>query len=127
MAIEVPGFVNGVMVAAVDLSAVANQYKCVKVTASFAVNLCTVSGEKILGILQNKPLSGKSCEIATLGISKAQAGAAIAAGALLMTNASGQVITAATTGSTIIGWALEAAGGASEIISIQLAPCQGVV
>lgn len=126
MATEQPGFNLGSEVAAADLSAAANQFKVVKMTST-GINLCTVSGEKVVGILQNKPASGKVADVMVCGKSKAVIGAAVAKGALLMTNASGQVITAATAGSTIIGWALEAGTNAGEIISIMLMPAAGVV
>lgn len=50
-------------------------------------------------------------------IAKVEAGAAIALGANISSNASGQAITA-TTGHNIMGKALEAASGANSVISI---------
>lgn len=47
-----------------------------------------------------------------------EAGAAIAAGAAIMSNATGKAITAATTGSNILGYAVEAAAADGEMIQI---------
>lgn len=124
MATEQMGFNIGTEVAAADLSA--KQFFAMKYTSS-GVNIATAAGEPILGILQNKPVSGAVADVCTLGVCKAVAGAAITKGAKLMTDANGRVITAATTGSTIIGWALEAAGASGDIITIALNPATGVV
>lgn len=113
----------GYLTASADYSPVANQFKAVKThTVAGQVVLCTVLGEGILGILQNKPTLNQSADVTVLGSTKAQAGAALAAGDKLMTNASGQVITAATVGSRIIGQASEAASAAGQIITIALVP-----
>lgn len=47
-----------------------------------------------------------------------EAGAAITAGAAVMSDASGRAITAATAGSNILGYAVEAAGAAGELIQV---------
>lgn len=129
MAVEVPGFVLGILNANADLSA--KQYHCMKLANNSGVAevaVCTAAGEKIIGILQDKPSAqGAVATLVTQGVTKASAGAAITAGALVMTDANGQVITAATAGSTIIGWALESAGGANELVTIMLQPAYGVV
>lgn len=125
MATQTPGFRVGTVDAGADLTA--KQFHCVKLNGSGKFVSGSASGEKIVGILQNKPDSGEVADVMINGVSKAVAGAAIAAGAQIMANASGRVITAATTGSTIIGWALDAASADGEIISIILAPAVGVV
>lgn len=103
--------------AGADLSA--KQYYCAKVSSGKAA-LCSVEGEDVFGVIQNKPVSGEAAELATYGKTKAVAGAAILIDANLMVNASGKVITA-TTGDTIIGKALEAAAADGNIITIMLA------
>lgn len=110
----------GHLVAAADLSA--NQYYAVKVNSSGQIALCSVLGEVPTGILQNKPTSGQAAEVRHGGTSKAVAGAAITAGASVMVNASGKVITLATTGSNAIGIALESAGADGDIIEILVKP-----
>lgn len=47
-----------------------------------------------------------------------EAGAAIALGAAVMSSANGRAITAVTTGSNILGYALEAAAAAGEFIQV---------
>lgn len=114
----------GTQVAAADLRAL--QFTCVKVDSAGKIAAAGTLGEKILGIVQNKPNTGEVAQVGILGVSKAVCGGTVAAGALLMTTTGGVVITAATTGSTIIGWALEA-GAITEIITIVLNPATGVV
>lgn len=114
MAYEIPGFMDGTEVAAADLST--SQFLCVKETSN-GINLCTVAGEEVYGVLQNKPAAGQAANVMQDGVSKCKAGAAVAKGALIMTNASGKVITAATAGSSIIGQAKEAAGADGDIIA----------
>lgn len=115
MATEQPGFKIGTLFAGADLRT--HQFKFVKLNASGQVILCSVAGEKTIGVLQNKPNTGEVADIMPLGQSKLHCGAAVAAGAQIMTDASGRAITAATTGSTIQGWAFEAGAAAAEIVS----------
>lgn len=119
MSFQVPGFKHGVCTAAADLSA--KQYCFVKVTGALQVNAASVLGEHVLGVLQNKPTSGQSAEVMVDGITKVVAGAAIAAGARVMTDTNGNAITlGAVSGQKALGWALEAAAGAGEIVAVQL-------
>lgn len=118
MSWDAPSFKTPALVAAADLSA--KQFLFVKVTAGLSVNVVAASTDAPVGVLQNKPTQGQTAEIISVGVTKVQAGAAIAAGAEVMANASGQAITAATTGNRINGIALEAAGGAGELIAVLL-------
>lgn len=108
----------GHLVAAADLSS--NQYYAVKVNSSGQIALCSSAGEFVVGILQNKPTSGQAADVRHSATTKAVAGAAITAGARVMTNASGKVITLATSGSIACGVALEAAGADGDIIEVAL-------
>ena len=121
MAFELDITTLGTQLAGADLSAQANQYKFVKMSGA-GVILAAVSGEKVLGILANKPASGDVAEVTVEAVAfPVLAGAAFAAGAFLMTDATGRAITAATTGSTIVGQALEAASAAGDIVTMRLA------
>lgn len=105
--------------AAADLST--KQYYAVKITAANAVNVATVQGERVSGIIDNKPASGEAARVITSGPAKASADAAISAGAWLTTQSDGQVMTAAA-GDFVIGQAKEAATAAGQIISIEVNP-----
>jgi len=118
MAVQTPGINIGICTAAADLSA--QQFRAMRVTGDFQVNVANAAGQAVIGILQNKPTSGQSADVMMAGVSKAIAGAAIAAGAEVMAGADGRIITAATAGSNVIGIALNAAGNANEIISVAL-------
>lgn len=108
---------NITLIAAADLSA--KQYYAVKVDSAGKGALAG-AGERAAGILQNVPESGKSGTVMVFGISKAVYGATVAAGAALMVNASGQLITA-TAGNFIVGTALEA-GAVNEVHNVLLQP-----
>lgn len=107
--------------AGADLSA--KQFYAVKLSAARAVNLMAASTDDCYGILQNKPTSGQAADVGIFGVSKAIAGAAISAGAKLMANSSGKVITfVGGSANTLVGWAIEAASADTQIITIRLAP-----
>lgn len=65
--------------------------------------------------------SGDKIPVTVLGTEVVEAGAAIAAGATVKSDASGRAITWATSGAKV-GVALEAAGGAGEFIEVLLIP-----
>lgn len=100
--------------ASADLSA--KQFYCVVFTSG---NIAVAAdGVQIDGILQDKPAAAaRPGSVAIGGKSKAVAGAAVAAGARLMTDSSGRVITATGTNITC-GKALSAAGAAGDIIDV---------
>ena len=93
------------LAAAADLTA--KQFYAIKIDTN-GLAAVAGAGEAGIGILQNNPGLGQSAAVQVDGISKARAGATIAAGAPLASNASGLLITA-TTGNYIIGFAKEAA------------------
>lgn len=93
------------LVAAADLSA--KQFLAIKVDSNGQAAVAA-AGDPAIGVLQNNPLAGSPATVQLDGITKAKAGAAIAAGAPLMVNASGQFITATST-NYIVGFAREAA------------------
>lgn len=118
MAYELSTTVLGTLLAGVDLSG--SQYKFVKMSGATVI-LAAVAGEKILGVTTMKPVSGDVAEVVVAAAAiPIQAGAAFAAGAFVMTDATGRAITAATVGSTIVGQALEAASAAGDIVTIRL-------
>lgn len=120
MATEQPVFMEGSCAAGVDLRT--HQYKAVKLTAASTVGLTTVAGEPFLGVLQDTPNTGEPANVMILGKTKAIGGAAVAAGVRVMTNNAGQIITAATTGSTCCGWSVEACAALGNKFTIILTP-----
>lgn len=125
MATESPLLHHSQCTAAANLSATAGldgpngsgQFLAVKVTAARQVNLASTGGEAIDGILQNDPASGYVADVGFMGISKAVAGAAFSAGALLMTDTSGRLITATSTNSAVAK-AIEAATAANQVVTV---------
>lgn len=105
------------IVASADLSAA--QFRFMTISATGAA-LNTGSGAICDGVLQNKPDAlGKAASVASRGVSKVEAGAVVAAGALVMSNTTGKAITA-TTGLTVLGRALEAAAADGDLIAVSL-------
>lgn len=108
------------LVSAADLSAVANQFKIVKITANRTVNLTSVAGELAVGVLANKPALGQPAEIYTGPVVKVVLGATLAAGAQYMAGADGRAVAATATnvalGQIVVG------GVANDIREATFAP-----
>lgn len=121
MSYEIPGFKLGTLKASVDLSA--DQYHFAAISGTGTVGLCG-AGATAIGVIQNKPVSGDAVELDCDGVTKVVAGAAITPGteARVMSDSTGRAITAATTGSKILGIALEAATAAGQLIAVKLVP-----
>lgn len=108
-----------------DLSAL--QFYAMDVNSSGNAVIPTGAGARVIGVLQNKPnAAGLPAGIAIDGITKAVAGAAIAAGALVTVAADGRFVTAATT-NFIVGRAMTAAGAANVIFELLLVPGSAAV
>lgn len=104
--------------AGADLSLL--QFRIVKLgTLAREVVVATALTDKILGVLQDKPaVVGRAATVRLIGISKVVAGAAVALHASVGADGSGRAITAGTAGNIAIGYALEAAGAAGDIITV---------
>lgn len=121
MATETPGF-SFSLEASADLSAA--QHHCVDVDSNGRVAVVTGSGDDVAAILQNDPDAlGVAAALMKTGISKVVAGAAIAAGVLVMSNASGRAITA-TSGQVVFGRTIDAVGADGEVVSVLLGETQ---
>ena len=95
-------------------------FKAVKLTAA-GIALCG-AGEAAVGILipeTESPKAGEDVNIQVKDIGLGMAGAAVAPGDLLASDADGKLIKAAS-GKFVIAQALEAAAEADRIISVQL-------
>lgn len=107
-------------VAGADLTT--HLFKCVKSNGTAnQVVVAAAAGDEILGVIQNAPNTGQPAAVCIAGSSFAIAGAAITTGALLTSDATGRVVTAAA-GNSLIGHALEAASAANQRILIAVAP-----
>jgi hypothetical protein len=107
-------------------------YEAMKYSALGAVDLATALTDKIIGFASESAVQNDNIGVLLPGqVVKAQAGAAITAGAYLMVTTAGQVVTATAksgTGNTTVSWyvgiALEAAAAANDIISILFFPTE---
>ena len=118
MAQQVPGFSNGICKANADLST--HQFKFMKVSGDFTVDLNTTNAGNCLGVLQDKPnAAGVPANVMVDGVTKVKLGATLTAGAEVMSNASGVAVAATGVNAVVMGVLLE--GGASgEIVTMQL-------
>lgn len=123
------------MLAAADYSA--KQYYCMQFnTTANQFELCNAAGERVDGILQDKPnAAGKVGVIRKSGTSRVVAGAAFNRGVQLKTDANGKAVEASAAivvtndggsatdpvvGSFIIGTALDASSGDGAIVGVDL-------
>lgn len=83
------------------------QFYGVALTGARTVSVAA-AGQKIYGVLQNKPAAGDAADVGFLGPSKALAGGTITAGQDVMTNAAGLFVPW-TTGNSKSGMAMESA------------------
>lgn len=97
-----------------------SQWCAVRRTAT-GIALAGAASVDFLGILQDDPDIGEAGTVKVRDVSKAKAGAAIAAGARLTTDATGRLITAAAT-NPIVGRALEAAAAADDLFAAEINP-----
>lgn len=85
-----------------------------------AVTLASVSGQAIMGILQNNPQLAESAQVMVHGVTKAVVGASITSiGTILATNAAGQLVPALS-GNFGVGKSLQAGVSSGQIISVLL-------
>lgn len=70
------------------------QFFFVKFDGSGDIILATALGEQIVAVLQNKPNTGEAAELVSLGQTKVEFGATLAAGAVVATSAGGAAVAA---------------------------------
>lgn len=87
--------------------------------------MADAAGERVMGVAQHDVSAEHAADeaavnVRVMGISTVEAGAVVAAGADVMTDASGRAITAVAT-NRVVGVALDGAGAAGELITVVLA------
>lgn len=104
--------------AGADLSA--KQYYFVKISNGTVV--VAGDGEHAIGVLQNKPESGRAANVCVAGVTKVAIGATVAAGAAIASGSTGAGKTAAST-NIILGTNLATASAASgDVIPVLFNP-----
>ncbi len=106
--------------AGADLSA--KQYTFVKISGTGVIAAAAATDIPV-GVLLNDPASGETAAVAVSGVVKVKASAAIVAGVLVGTTATGTAVTlVAGTDTTkyILGRAITAAGAAGDIITVAI-------
>lgn len=115
MSYEIPGFTFTLPAAGTLV-----QYTGVQVNSSGQAAIAADNAD-IVGVVQNKPTVGQAATIMVNGVTIMRVGEALVAGDNVAVDALGEAITAATTGDTIIGVALEAAAD-GEYAAVLLRP-----
>lgn len=112
----------GFLTADGDLSS--SQYCAAKAgSTANTVALATSKNDKIIGIIQNDPTTGKAVDLAVSGATKMKAGAAITAWDQVTIDTSGRAITAnAAAKDVVVGIAIMAATALGDIITVLLLP-----
>lgn len=98
----------------------ANRFKASKIFGSLTVGQVSATTDVIIGIQENIPLSGTatSVRVCTGGQTLGIAGGAFTAGALLTIDANGQFTAANTTTQITVGYSIDSASAASEVVGI---------
>ena len=94
------------------------KYHFVKLDGSGGIVSCGIAKELSTGILQNTPEDTKASRVRLLGTSKLVMGGACSENALLTPDANGHGVLANTDKDYVGAIALEASGGADEIIEV---------
>lgn len=115
----------GSLTASADLRT--HQGKYVKVSGVGTVTVTALATDEPIGVLRNKPNTGEAAAVATDGIVQMVCGAAVTAGAQLMSDTSGRCITAATTSNKTFGRALETSTAANQVIAVLIPAIQRVI
>lgn len=118
MSWEGPQPVKLSLIAGGDLSG--KQFYFVKLSADNTVVICAATTDIAIGVLQNKPASGATAEVVTVGVTKVSADATLAVGDLIGTSADGQadVKTAGETTQYVLGQVISgaAANGLATVV-----------
>jgi hypothetical protein len=97
-----------------------DQYKFGTIASDAQVDLTASAGGEAHGVIYNAPsAAGEACQLAIAGRVKVTAGAAVAAGAKVQSDASGLGITAAS-GDHVLGTALSAASASGDVFEVLL-------
>lgn len=118
MAYEIPGF-SFPLPAGADFSGGA-QFRFCDVSATGKV-VNPGAGGSVIGVRQNRPKLNEATTVVHSGIVFVEAGAALAPGDLVASNAVGQAVAAAS-GNVTVGRALETASGSGIQIAVLLIP-----
>lgn len=116
---------NDVMTKGYNAAAAVTKYRAVKFSAAETVTPVTAITDVPAGVVQNTltandiTVRGTGAQVRVMGASLMEAAAAIAVGALVTINASGQAKTGAA-GERVIGMCVEAASGAGKYARVQL-------
>ena len=120
MAVSVPLFSPAIYKAENDLSA-KQFYFVERGTAAGEVDVCDGAGDRVVGVLVNKPEAGEAAEVMVYGVAKVTAGGTITRGATVGTDANGKAV-AKTADADLVAGIAETAAASGELVTITLTP-----
>lgn len=117
---------TGVLEIPMQASAAVTRDRFVTQTGNQTVAQTGVAGQRAIGVAQldisaTEATNGKSCAVQVLGVALVAAGAAVARGDRVTTDATGRAITVGAT-QIPLGIAMKAAGAAGDKIGVLLTP-----
>lgn len=99
-------------------------FRLVKLSAAETVVPAAAATDNVIGVNADvAPALGERCDVALMGIAFVEAGAAVALGAMVTSDASGRAVAAAPAAGSnvrVVGVALEAATAAGDVIRVLL-------
>lgn len=96
------------------------QFRLLKLTGKNQVGLATDGGDKVIGVLQNKPQKpGMAATVGQEGVTLLTAGAAITVGQTLVADSTGRAVSGAPVAGSKTLVAVTPAAGAGELFSAQ--------
>lgn len=114
-----------------DLSAAANRGRSIRLTANNGCALSNAIGGPSVGVLDNLPKAASAARVITGGTAKVRAGAAIAVGDRLKSDANGRLIPvgaeALATLIHVVGIAMQAAAAVDDLVEVRITPYSYVV
>lgn len=118
MATEMEGGNLESVEAASDLSS-NSEFRFGELQADGQIDVCGTQGNTCYGVIKGNPdAAGKAVPVQTSGLTKVEAGESINEGDEIISNGSGQAITATGSGNRILGVAKTAAGASGELFSM---------
>jgi hypothetical protein len=112
--------------AAADYQTTSKQFYAVDINATGQAVLVSAAGQRVVGVLQNKPLANQAATVQVAGVTKMIASGVIATGATVASDAAGKakaasaLVQATGAASNVIGICLDGSGTANDVITVLL-------
>ena len=117
---------NHILIKSFTAGAAINAFRIVKFSAAETVVLAAAATDNLLGVCGDvSPAAGERCDTVLTGITMVEAGAAIAIGSFVTSDAVGRCVLAAPAAGVnnrVVGVNLDAASAAGDVVRVLLEP-----